>query len=140
MVRTSALGPFGFDLETALMDEVERLDGVATIEDARNVDLVCALADHLDVNVPLRESREHAPGDADHVPHLLAHHREDHHVMVHGHLRAQCFIISDVTPGKRASERERERKKRGYTRCRFSPGRVRGARRAFDRGRPRSPY
>jgi hypothetical protein len=29
-VLTSALGPFGLDPETALMDEVERLDGVAT--------------------------------------------------------------------------------------------------------------
>ena len=102
MALTSALGPFGFDLETALMDEVECLDGVATIEDTRNVDLVCALADHLDVDVPLRERREHAPGDADHVPHLPAHHREDHHVMVHGHLRARPNVLHQRT-------RERER-------------------------------
>ena len=102
------------------MDKVERLDGVATIEDTGNIDLVCALADHLDVDVPLREGREHAPGDADHVPHLLAHHREDHHVMVHGHLRAR---YSSATQRQVSWERERGGGNEDI-RCRFSPGRV----------------
>lgn len=81
-VLTSAQGSFGLDLETALMDDVERLDGVAALDDARDVDLVRALAYHLDVHVPLRERREHAPRDADHVAHLLADHRQDRHVVV----------------------------------------------------------
>ena len=85
--QTAALGALGLDLETTLMDEVEGLDGVAGVEDARDVDLVRALADHLDVHVTLRERREHAPCDADHIAHLLSHHRQDRHVAMHGHLK-----------------------------------------------------
>ena len=55
------------------MDKVESFDGVARVEDARDVDLVRALADHLYVHVSLRERREHASCDADRVAHLLAH-------------------------------------------------------------------
>ena len=69
------------------MDKVEGLDGVAGVEDARDVDLVRALADHLDVNVALRERREHAPGDSDHISHLLSHHGQYRHVAMHGYLK-----------------------------------------------------
>lgn len=72
------------------MDEVERLDGVAAVDDARDVDLVRALGDHLDVDVPAAERGEHAARDADEVAHLLADEREDRHVAVHGDLRARA--------------------------------------------------
>ena len=85
------------------MDEVERLDGVTAVDDAGDIDLVRALTDHLDVHVPLRERRKHAPGDADHVAHLLAHHREDRHVAVHGHLRsARAGFCSSTTQYRQA--------------------------------------
>jgi len=38
------------------MDEVERLDGVAPVNDGRDVDLGSTLRDHLDVDVALGES------------------------------------------------------------------------------------
>lgn len=117
------------------MDEVERLDGVAALDDARDVDLVRALADHLDVHVPLRERREHAPCDADHVAHLPADQRQDRHLVVHGHLttvaRARSTISAAIVGKPEGKERD--------ARCRFSPVRVRGAPAACDRARPRSP-
>jgi hypothetical protein len=69
------------------MDEVEGLEGVTGVEDARDVDLVRALADHLDVHIFLRERCEHTPGDSDHISHLLSYHRQDRHVAMHGHLK-----------------------------------------------------
>ena len=80
MVRTSPPLALRLDLQAALMDEVESLDGIAPVDDARDIDLVRALADHLDVHVPLAERREHASGDADEMAHLLADEREDRHV------------------------------------------------------------
>ena len=59
------------DVEAALVDEVEGLHGVAAVDDARDVDLVRTLAYHLDVDVALAQRREHASGDADHIPHRL---------------------------------------------------------------------
>lgn len=38
------------------MDEVERLDGVAPVDDGRDVDLGSTLGDHLDVDVAFSES------------------------------------------------------------------------------------
>lgn len=69
------------------MNEVEGLDGVAGVEDARDINLVRALADHIDVHIALRKRREHASGDADRVAHLLANHRQDRHVAMQRHLK-----------------------------------------------------
>ena len=71
------------------MDEVEGLDCIAGVEDARDVNLVRALADHLDIHITLRERREHASSDSDHISHLLSHHRQDRHVAMHGHLKRE---------------------------------------------------
>jgi len=92
------------------MDEVERLDGIAPVDDARDVDLVRALADHLNVHVALRERREHASGDADHVPHLLSHHRQDRHVVVHRHLSVPACQQSKSTASR---EQQREGREKG---------------------------
>ena len=85
-VRTSPAFTLGLDLQTALVNEVEGLDGVAPVDDARDVDLVRALADHLDVHVALAERCEHASGDTDHVPHELPDQRKDCHVAHDGDL------------------------------------------------------
>ena len=68
------------------MDEVEGLDGVAAVDDTRDIDLIRTLADHLDVHVPLPERSEHAPRNADHVPHRPPDEREDRHVPQHSDL------------------------------------------------------
>jgi hypothetical protein len=108
-VRTSALGPLGVDMKTALMDEVESLDGVARVENARNVDLVRALAYHFYIHVTLRESGKHARGDADHVPHLLSHQREDRHVAMYRYLktRMQNVQCPSAFSGRRSRGRRR---------------------------------
>lgn len=85
-IRTATAFAFLLDLEAALVDEVERLDGVAAFDDTRDVDLVRALAYHLDVHVALPEGGEHAPGNADHIPHRPSDEREDGHVADDGHL------------------------------------------------------
>ena len=77
---------FGLDLQTALVNEVQRLDRVALLDDAGDVDLARALGYHLDVHVPLGECRKHEPGDTDHVAHLMPDQREDSHVAVNRHL------------------------------------------------------
>lgn len=91
------------------MDEVERLDGVAPVDDGGDVDLGSTLRDHLDVDVALgestdeeeggelaaemreegRNSPEHLARDSDHVLHVLADQREDAHIAVDGNLDAQ---------------------------------------------------
>ena len=53
--RTPPAFAFLLDLETALVDEVEGLYRVAAVDDARDVDLVRALADHLDVDIAFGE-------------------------------------------------------------------------------------
>ena len=84
--RTSPALAFLRELEASLVDEVEGLDGVAPVDDARDVDFVRALAYHLDVDVALAERGEHAPGDTDHVAHRLPDQGEDGHVAAHGDL------------------------------------------------------
>lgn len=147
------------------MDKVERFDGVATVDDAGYVDLVGALADHLDVHVSLRKRREHAPGDADHVAHLFAHHREDRHVAVHRHLKGtsrprrrkfakgydvhfhqqtQTTLLREPEEERRrqgewGEKRNRRKKKKKDARCRFFLDRARDALAACGRARPRSP-
>lgn len=54
------------------MDQVKCLHRVPSVDDARDVNLRCALADHLDVDVAVRQRREHPPGDTYEVAHLLA--------------------------------------------------------------------
>ena len=54
------------------MNEIKSFDGIASIYDAGNVDLVRPLRYHLDVDVALRERREEAPGDTHEVTHLLS--------------------------------------------------------------------
>lgn len=68
------------------MDEVQRLYRVARVDDARDVDLVCTLADHLDVHVSLPERREHASRHPDHIPHFFADQREDRHIPAYSDL------------------------------------------------------
>jgi hypothetical protein len=155
------LGTLGLDLETALMDEVEGLEGVAGVEDARDVDLVRALADHLDVHIFLRERCEHAPGDSDHISHLLSYHRQDRHVAMHGHLKRGSERASNThgaqgckgqgifrTPvsgffgfdfGRREARGEGGKEEGVYARCRSSRDRARDGPAAFDRVCPRSP-
>ena len=68
------------------MDEVECLDRVSRVDDTRDVDLVRALADHLDVDLSVAQGCEHAPGNADHIPHSLADERQNSHVSTDGDL------------------------------------------------------
>jgi hypothetical protein len=88
------------------MDEVEGLEGVTGVEDARDVDLVRALADHLDVHIFLRERCEHTPGDSDHISHLLSYHRQDRHVAMHGHLKRGVSAQATHTAPRGARDRE----------------------------------
>lgn len=60
------------NLQTTLVDQVKCLHRVPSVDDARDVNLRCALADHLDVDVAVRQRREHPPGDTYEVAHLLA--------------------------------------------------------------------
>ena len=91
MVRTSPPLALRLDLQAALMDEVESLDGIAPVDDARDINLVRALADHLDVHVTLTKRGEHAARDTDHVAHRLPDEREDRHVAAHGDLRSSTI-------------------------------------------------
>lgn len=106
-MRTSPSLALGLDLQAALVDEVEGLDGVAPVDDARDVDLVRALAYHLNVHVPLAQRGEHAPGDTDHVPHRLPDQREDRHVADHGDLsheaklRQECIAAGTRVRGRK---------------------------------------
>ena len=84
--RTSPSFSLWLDLQAALVDEVEGLDGVTPVDDARDVDLVRALADHLYVYVPFGKSGEHPAGDSDEVTHLFSNKREDGHVGMGGDL------------------------------------------------------
>lgn len=92
--RTSASLALGLDLQTALMNEVQGLDGVAPIDDARDVDLVRALAYHLDIDVALAERGEHPSRYADHVAHRLSHQRQNGHVADHCDLAARAVSTS----------------------------------------------
>ena len=78
--RASSLITLRCHLQTVTMHEVERLRGVFAVDDARNVDLARALADHFNVHVALGERLEHSPGYADHVSHSFADEGEDGHV------------------------------------------------------------
>lgn len=68
----SPLRTLGLNLQTGLVDEVKRLGSVASVNDARDVDLVRALRYHLDVDVALRERGEESTSDAHEIAHLLA--------------------------------------------------------------------
>lgn len=116
------------------MNEVEGLDSVTAVDDTRDIDLVCALADHLNVDVPLRERREHAPRDADHVAHQLSDHREDRHIAMHGYLDEKKKIRGSGKEG-----RDRGGEKWRNIRYRFFLNRAQDAPAACDRARPRSP-
>ena len=85
--RTSSLCAIWLDLETTLVNQIERFQGVPTVYDAGNIDLVGALADHLNIHIALREGCEHATCDTDHVAHLPPNKRQDGHVAVYGDLR-----------------------------------------------------
>ena len=60
---TPTLCTLRFDLETALVDEVQGLDGIPAVDDAGDVYFVRPLADHFDVHVALAQGGEHASGD-----------------------------------------------------------------------------
>ena len=76
-MRTSPSLALGLDLQAALVDEVEGLDGVAPVDDARDVDLVRALADEIDVDSRSSQRIEYIRRDTDHIPHLVADNRND---------------------------------------------------------------
>ena len=57
---TSPSRPLGFYLQTALVYKIECLDSVAAFDNTRYVDLVGALANHLDIHITLSEGSEHA--------------------------------------------------------------------------------
>lgn len=80
IVLTSAPGPLRPNLEAALVYKVECLNRVSSVDDTRDVNLVRALTDHLNVDAALSESGEHAPCDTHEVPHLLPHKRQDGHI------------------------------------------------------------
>ena len=50
---TSAFRAVGPDLQTALVNQIQRLDRVLRFNNTRDVDLTRALADHFDVDIPL---------------------------------------------------------------------------------------
>lgn len=68
------------------MNHVESFDGISTVDDTRDVDLVCALTNHLYVDIALSQSGEHSSSDTDQVTHLLSNQREDSHISMDGHL------------------------------------------------------
>ena len=71
-----------------MMYQIQGLHRVPAFDNARDVDLTCALADHFNVDVALRECGEHSPGDPDHMAHLLSDEREDSHVTMHRNLES----------------------------------------------------
>lgn len=68
------------------MYQVEGFHRISSFDDTRDIYLTCALTDHLDVHITLRERREHPARNADHIPHLLPHQAQDRHVPVYAHL------------------------------------------------------
>lgn len=83
---TSTLCALRSDLQTTLVDEVQSLDSVPPLYDTRDVDLVRALTDHLDVHVSLSERREHPARNAHQMAHLLPDERQNGHVARDRHL------------------------------------------------------
>jgi hypothetical protein len=83
---TSSSRPLGLYLQTALMYEIECLNGVAGLNNTRYVDLAGALANHLDIHITLAKGSEHASRYTNEVAHLLANKREDGHFTVDGNL------------------------------------------------------
>ena len=72
-ILTSPLWPFRLHLQTTLMYKVKSLDSIPSLDDTRDIDLVRALTNHLDVDIPVSQRREHPPGDTHQMSHLLAH-------------------------------------------------------------------
>lgn len=54
------------------MNQVEGFYRIPSFYDTRDIDLARALADHLDIHIPLRKRREHAARDSNHIAHLLS--------------------------------------------------------------------
>jgi hypothetical protein len=69
---TSTLSALRSDLQTALVNQVQRLDRVLRGNDTRDIDLAGALADHLDIDVSLCKRRKHPPSYTNHIAHLLS--------------------------------------------------------------------
>ena len=69
-----------------MMYQVQGLHRVSACDNAGDIDLTCALADHFNVDVLLCKRSEHSPGDPDHIAHLLSDESEDSHVTVYGNL------------------------------------------------------
>ena len=72
-ILTSPLWSLRLHLQTTLMYKVKSLDSIPSLDDTRDIDLVRALTNHLDVDIPVSQRREHPPGDTHQMSHLLAH-------------------------------------------------------------------
>ena len=59
-------------MQTALVNQIQRLDRVLRFNNTRDVDLTGALADHLYIDISLGERLEHSPSYTDHIAHLLS--------------------------------------------------------------------
>lgn len=78
------------------MDQIESLDRISSLDDARDVDLVRALTNHLDVYIALAKRSEHASSDTDQVDHLFSDEGKDGHIMMHRDLiswNVSLFIV-----------------------------------------------
>ena len=84
--HTLSTNALRFDLQTTLVNQVERFDRVPRLYDTRDVNLACALTDHLDIDVALCEGLEHPSRHAHQVTHLFPDEREDRHVCVNRNL------------------------------------------------------
>jgi len=80
---TSAFSALRFDLQATLMNQIQRFDRVPRLNHTRDVDLARTLADHLDVDIPLRQRREHPTSYTNHMMHLFSNQGQDGHVAVY---------------------------------------------------------
>jgi hypothetical protein len=65
-------------LQTTVMNQIKHFNCVPALNHTTNINLTCALNDHLDINPP-HKHRKHHPCNPDHIPHLPPHQQQNHH-------------------------------------------------------------
>lgn len=97
--RTSAPRRIRRDLQTALMDDIQRLRPIPPLNHTRDINLRRPLRDHPDIHIPLRQRREHPPRDPQHMVHLFPHEGQDRHVLLDDHLPALPQLLHELIHG-----------------------------------------
>lgn len=77
--------------EKRVVDQVQCLPGLLSLDNARNTNLARALTYHLNINIAFCEAGEHVSRDTYGVAHLLADERKDGHVATNNDLNIRQY-------------------------------------------------